>query len=120
MLAILFDGSGGGLSASDQALASATLKVLDLMSAAGNFAGASFGFGAVIALQAAILKVVIAEADMIACIGPDAQGTDPFGKAACGLACDLAKNTISVPVPIFGQIESGFNLAGNGISCGCP
>ena len=64
MLAILFDGSGGGLSASDQALASATLKVLDLMSAAGNFAGASFGFGAVIALQAAILKVVIAESEL--------------------------------------------------------
>jgi hypothetical protein len=120
MLAILSDGSGGGLSASDQGLANATLKGLDLISAMGNFAGASFGFGAVIALQAAILKVVIAEAGMIASIGPDAQGTDPFGKAACGLACDLAKGAISVPVPIFGQIEGGANVGGSGISCGCP
>jgi hypothetical protein len=101
-------------------LANATLKGLDLISAMGNFAGASFGFGAVIALQAAILKVVIAEAGMIASIGPDAQGTDPFGKAACGLACDLAKGAISVPVPIFGQIEGGANVGGSGISCGCP
>jgi len=120
LLAMLSDGSGGGLSASDQALGDGTLKLLDLMNVVGAFGGASLGFGCTLALGAAILKVVLAEAAMVAQIGPDATADNPFSKAACGLGCDLAKNLIAVPVPWFGKIDGILVLLNHGITCGCP
>jgi hypothetical protein len=120
---MLSDGSGGGLSASDQAMSQGALSASNWLGVAAEFAEGGFAFSAVVAIQQAILKVVLAEAAMVAEIGSDPVTGNPMNKAACGLACDLAKSGILGFLGLGGVSKGdaiGNATGGGSITCGCP
>jgi hypothetical protein len=121
-LAIMPDGSGGGLSGDDKRSYDSAMSLANWLSVVGEFGGLGFAFGGVVALSKAILRVITAEALMVAAIGTDEDPGNPFADGGCNLACDLAKSTVSEVFGL-GALSKADALADalgpGGYSCGC-
>ncbi len=122
VVGVLPDGSGGGLSTDDKKLGNVAQNALGWASLAGELGGFGLAFGGFVALQKAILKAILAEADAVSRIGDDEAPPFSLTGPGCDFACDVVKGAVfdHYGLGSLSKLDAWAEaLTGKSIPCGC-